>query len=175
MKIKMKNLIIFLLSIIFLFLAYNLINDYSLNFIVIREFYWSQHTYDHRFFKTLEYPSGTFEKEAYQILSKFDSDFKFLEYIKAYKIDCETFRPSISINIFSNEKEYEFIAQKFMEAKVKSLNLCSTILESKITDTPTKFSIEFSLNHYNGSGTHWFAIYIYKKIRLILWDRCKCL
>jgi len=175
MKIKKRKTIIFIFSITLLFYTYNFINDYLFNYIIIREYNWSEHTYKHRFFKSLEYPSGTFEKEAYQILSEFDSDYKFLKYINTQNIKRETFRPSIPINIFSNEKKYEFIAQKFMEDKAKSLNLGTIILESKITDTSIKFSIEYSIKHLNGQGSHWFKVNIYKKIKLILWDRCKCL
>ena len=175
MKIKKNKLIVFLLGILFLFIAYNLITDYNVNFIVIREFVWSQHTYEKRLLKFLKYPDNTFEKEAFQILSKFDSDYYFLKYIKSNKITFETFKPIIPFNVLYDEKKYEFMAQKFMEDKTKSLNLCSTIENSKISDTNNTFSIEYTLKHYTGDVTHWFAVHIYKKINLILWDRCKCL
>ena len=173
---KIKSLLIFIIFIaIVCFTYFYIIKKYE-RYIVLKLDEWESHT-SVKYFRNNDMKT-LFErdhaKDAYEILSNIHSLDSLEAYLVQNKLRQENYR---FINNFDSESEeisFACLAQNFMVDKLTSMNIPIIIQHRYTHNSPDKFSASYNLKWKNG-GDHYFALKIYKKQKLILWERCRCL
>jgi len=172
MIIKIKLILILAISLLITFFPHR-VNEKNEKYYVLSKRTWETRI---RPIKKINYDININydeEKEAETVLKQLNSFDALETYLINNNAEMEIFSANIPDDLVTNDKIYGFIADNFMNWKLDSMNLSSTIDNVKYNDKDDEFGASYDLSH--PPMQHWFYLTIYKNKKFILWERCKCL